>query len=245
MYHRIIDFSYTFQDVIYTLYADTLRSCCMIIDLTLPVYPGMPVYPGDSNVVFRPALVHEKDGFSVHELRMGTHTGTHIDAPCHSDPHGAPADAPEVLDACVGDAVLIDISMRLRGNKILLQHLETALSSIPQGGRVLIATGWSSRFGNENYYTCHPSLSDEVADELIRREIRLLGIDMPSLHITRDDVIHDKLLSAGIVIVESLTNLAALKKRHVFFSAAPLRLLGLDGSPVRAYAVVPNECTHG
>ena len=212
----------------------------MIVDLTLPVFPGMPIYPGDSDVVFRPVLIHEKDGFSVHEVHIGTHTGTHIDAPYHISSHGLQVDAHDVLDACVGDAIVIDVSEQLEENEILPRHLNDALSDVPQGGRVLIATGWSSHFGSGEYYTSHPSLSDEAADELVRRKIRLLGVDMPSLHITRDRVIHEKLLSAGIVIVESLAGLAALKNRRVFFSAAPLRLQGLDGSPVRAFAVVPD-----
>ncbi len=210
----------------------------MVLDLTLPLYPGMPVYPGDPSTAFSPVLSYDPDGFAVHALTLGTHAGTHIDAPVHRFPHGIAVDALTALQASTGDAFVINIENVSPGGEIFPSDFGECAEFITPGSRVLLATGWSERFGMEGYYDCFPSISTESARLFAERGISLLGVETPSLHITEDARVHETLLSAGTMIVESLANLRNIAGKRVFFSAAPLKLEGLDGSPVRAYAIL-------
>ena len=209
----------------------------MLVDLTHPVYPGMPVYPGDSEVDFETEHSYDSAGYRVTEVTLNTHAGTHIDAPSHYSADGITVDADAILSACVGTAIVVDIGNRPAGAEITPPDLGSALNSVGEGDRLLLASGWSGMFGSEGFFGDFPSISKELALTLAGRSIALIGVETPSLHTEYDETIHRILLSAGIVIVESLANLRLLGEGRVFFSAAPLRLKGLDGSPVRAYGI--------
>lgn len=208
----------------------------MIIDLTLPLMPGMPVYPGDPETVFKPLLTHGADEFSLHALTLSSHAGTHIDAPYHADPEGRKVDDAAVLAACVGPARIVHVEGR-ENTDIVPDDLGDTFDSLTEGARLIIATGWSGCFGSPDYYKAHPRISPALASALAVKRPALLGIDIPSVHTFDDTRVHRILLAAGIVVVENLANLDRLPE-FFFFSAAPLRLCGIDGSPVRAYAIV-------
>ena len=55
------------------------------IDLSVPLRTGMPVYPGDPEVRIEPALTVKGHGANVLSLDIGSHSGTHTDAPLHVD----------------------------------------------------------------------------------------------------------------------------------------------------------------
>lgn len=208
----------------------------MIIDLSLPLTPDMPVYPGDPATSFTPVLTHGRDGFSVHAITMSSHAGTHIDAPYHADSTGTAVDDFSLLAACVGPAVVVRVTGREDAD-ITPHDLGPALDALEPGDRLLIATGWSVRFGAPDYYERHPRISLSLAVMLAAKRPALVGLDTPSVHTVDNSAVHRTLLSAGIVLVENLVNLDRLPER-VFFAAAPLRLAGLDGSPVRAFGWV-------
>lgn len=210
----------------------------MIIDLTQPVYSGMPVYPGDPNSSLNQACSHEKDGFSVHTMVFGSHTGTHIDAPSHYFIDAPAVDTQPVLEACIGFARVFDISHLPPGKEIMPGDIGIHPDSISRGERILLASGWSKRFGEDGFFERFPCVSEELAELLIDRKIALLGVETPSPHLGKSDTIHKMLLSSGVIIVENLANLDKIEGERIFFSAAPLRLQGIDGSPVRAYAIV-------
>ena len=210
----------------------------MIVDLSHPFYSGMPVYPGDSETIITPHNTHDREGFSVYTLVICTHAGTHIDAPFHFFPQGKTVDSHSVLDACIGSARVLDATSVSSGAEIFPGDIGISPESITPGERVLLATGWSERFEESDYFESYPSLSMELVTLFVKRGITLLGLETPSLHLSRSDEIHKKLLNAGIIIVENLANLRQLTGKSIFFSAAPLKLLGLDGSPVRAYGVI-------
>jgi len=210
----------------------------MIIDLSHSLFSGMPVYPGDPETVFTPSSFHEREGFSVYSLRLGSHAGTHIDSPVHFLPGGMAADDPRVLEACIGPAIVCDAACVHESGEITLSDMEIPLENISPGERILIATGWSERYGMDGFHDRFPSVSKQLAEQLIEWKITLLGVETPSLHASKSAEIHTMLLSAGIVIVENLANLRCIAGKRVFFSAAPLKLRGIDGSPVRAYAVI-------
>ncbi len=200
-----------------------------VVDLTLPMHPGMPVYPGDPEVVF---AASEEAGFTVTRVGFGTHTGTHLDAPRHILPEGPAVDAIP-LGACVGPARVADCAGLER---IGVAALRARAPNLPAGARLLVRTDWDRRFGTDGYYTRFPGLTLPAARWLVERRIALVGVETPSLCPEADAAAHRLLLEAGIVVVEGLAGLRDIGCETCWFAALPLRLSGLDGSPVRAVA---------
>ena len=209
----------------------------MIYDLSHPIHDGMPIYPGDSETRIVRTAAHDREGYLVHALSMSSHAGTHCDAPCHYLPSGASVDSHTVLEACIGPAWVLDVSHVGLSAEILPIDLGIPPDSISPGDRILLATGWSAHSGKDDFFDRYPSVSEELAALFAERGIALLGVETPSLHLSKYNEVHLMLLKAGIIVVENLANLLPLAGKQVFFSAAPLKLLGLDGSPVRAYAI--------
>lgn len=202
------------------------------IDLTLPLTPGMPVYPGDPPVAF---LTHNKlaeEGFRVTAVRCGTHTGTHLDAPSHFVDAGLAVDGLP-LSALVGPARVVNAVEVPPGAMIEPDRL----GKVTAGDRLLIRTDWGRRFGEAAYYEEFPSLAVNTVEALARRRVALLGLETPSLcaEHAADAAAHRRLLAAGVVLLEGLAGLADLPER-VWLIALPLRLVGLDGSPCRVIA---------
>src|SRR5947208_2248294 len=182
------------------------------IDLTLPMSAGMPVYPGDPPVEFLPHNSLDADSFRVTELRLGTHAGTHLDAPAHFLADGSPVDALS-LSAMVGPARVIDASEVPAGGWIELERVGT----IQTGERLLIRTDWAQQYGKRVYYEEFPSLAVNLLTGLAERQVGLLGLETPSLCADHaaDAAAHRRLLSAGVVIVEGLMGLSLLPE-HVW-----------------------------
>jgi len=224
-----------------------------IIDLTHAIRDGMPVYPGDPPPAIRRALTHEENYCHVDELRLGSHTGTHIDAPFHFLKEGRTIDAIP-LERFVGPGVLIDAS----GKKDLAAIGETDLSpaagAIRSGDFVLLRTDWDRFFGTEQYLR-HPYLNAGGARFLLGLGVSLVGIDAmsidssaadaagiePGAQLKKEDAYpaHDVLLGSGVLIVENLCNLKLVPAGRGLFSFLPLKLTGSDGSPVRAVYMAP------
>lgn len=202
------------------------------IDLTLPLRPGMTVYPGDPPVAFLSHCTLDADGFRVTAVRLGTHAGTHVDAPAHFLEGGGGVDALP-LAGLVGPARVIDLTDLPPGAEIRRERL----GAVAPGERLLLRTDWGQQFGEAGYFEEFPSLAVETILEVAEAPAALLGLETPSLcsdH-TADAAAHRRLLGAGIVIIEGLTGLAQLSER-VALVALPLRLTGLDGSPCRVIA---------
>lgn len=195
-----------------------------IVDLTRPIEPGMSVYPGDPEVRFHPHSGYSEHGFRVTGLELGTHAGTHLDAPAHFLPAGATVDALP-LEKLVGAARVIDP--------------DAPILSFARGERVLIRSGWGSRWGQPGYFTEFTGMTADLAERLAAAPVALVGLETPTLHPEweEDARLHRLLLERGIVLVENLANLDALPERFGL-AALPLPLRGLDGSPCRVLALV-------
>lgn len=79
-----------------------------VIDLSAPLYNGMPVYPGDPEVSIEVVHTHEKNSWELRQLSLGSHTGTHVDAFSHMHPEGSRLDEME-LTRFIGSAMLVDL----------------------------------------------------------------------------------------------------------------------------------------
>ncbi|WP_404434509.1 cyclase family protein [Microbacterium lacus] len=209
----------------------------MLRDLSHPITGGMPVYPGDPTVHVHAALDLARDGVAVTALRLGSHTGTHIDAPAHTV-HGGRTMADVALDELVGEAMVIRMP-ELRDREIYgWEHL-SSLAPVPDRvpAIVVIATGWARWFADSRA-TRHPALASDAARELVARGMRILAVDTLSPDLTdgssTDFPVHEVVLGSGGLIVENLCGLEGLPAR-VRIGFFPLRLAG-DGAPVRAVA---------
>lgn len=203
-----------------------------VIDLSHPIVDGMLVYPGDPAVHVSSALSLEGDGVAVTSLRMGSHTGTHIDAPSHTVAGGRTLGAVS-LDELVGDALVV----RVPG---LSPRAVYSLPSLPDSVPPIVAidTGWARWFGTPRALE-HPALDADAARELVARGMRILAVDTLSPDPTGSSSefpVHDVVLGADGLIVENLCGLDAVPDR-VRMGFFPLRLDG-DGAPVRAVAFV-------
>ncbi len=204
-------------------------------DLTHPITSGMQTYPGDPSVTCTPALRIETDGVSVGRWGLGSHTGTHVDAPAHVIEGGRTLAEVDLQELC-GEAIVLRVEVG-EGTPYGLPELG-ANGALPARlpPIVIIDTGWAACFGTERALR-HPHLDGETAAELLRRGMHVLAVDTHSpdpTHLESRIPVHRAVLGADGLVVENLTGLSALspRTRVGFF---PLRLGG-DGAPVRAVA---------
>ena len=214
-----------------------------IIDLTRKIFEGMPVYPGDPGVTLNLMSTHEKDGCQVTELRFGSHTSTHLDAPVHFLPgQKALQDIP--LEAFVGEAICLSAKLYYAGGEPhpVIDLSDSAKSEVRMQDRVIISTGWEEKAGTDGFFENYPIFSEELLTFLLDKKIKITGVDLPTVEavesVGKTSSMHKMILSRNIIPVEGLVNLDGLIGKRFFFSAAPLLLENGDGSPVRAYAVV-------
>ena len=214
----------------------------MIIDLSQPVHNDSPVYPGDPIVSFTPAATVAQDRYNLLHVRMGSQTGTHVDAPYHFFNDGAPVDELP-LDLFFGPAVIADVRGKDRRGRIEWEDLAPVADRLGPGRVLVLHTGWDQHWGSAGYFD-HPFLTGEAASRVVATGVRAVGLDAPSLDetvlsepSTGHFAAHRAVLGAGGVIVENLTNLSAINTPHPILSVLPLRFTGADGAPVRAVAL--------
>jgi arylformamidase len=222
-----------------------------VIDLTHTIHDEIQVYPGDPIPSISRGLTHEKDYCHVDLLKLGSHTGTHIDAPYHFLKDGQRIDEIAV-QRFIGNGILIDVSVKSERELIDSADLEFYVSEIKKGDFVILRTGWDRYFGTSRYLQ-HPFLSADAAGLLLKLGVALVGIDALNIdpscqtvmdpeplkgdsqaHTDYDYPVHDILLGNDILIVENLCNLDKIKQRKGLYSFLPLKLKDSDGSPIRA-----------
>jgi arylformamidase len=176
----------------------------------------------------------------ISEVRLLTSIGTYLDSPYHFHPDG---DSIEklALEKLVLPGVVVDCTGAGAREAIGPEVLD----GVAIGGKaVLFHTGWSRYWGAPEYYD-FPFLNGETANALLERGARLAGVDFLVIDNTRDPrrPVHVTLLGAGTLIVENLTNLAALPETGFTFHAVPAKVAGAAAFPVRAYAVIAGNQT--
>ena len=195
----------------------------MIIDISRPIGPDTPVWPGDPPVVVEPvARLRDGDPADVSRLALGTHTGTHVDPPAHFLPGTATVDALP-LDVLIGPAVVAQFS------SAPIDGAALEATALPAGSaRLLLKTGAAAG-----------TVTPDGARWLVERGVRLVGADTLSIEPETDDYpVHRTLLGAGVVIVEGL-DLAAVGPGAYQLVCLPLRIVDGDGAPARAVLMRP------
>jgi arylformamidase len=207
-----------------------------IYDITLSIGPELPLWPGDPPLVLeRAASMDDGAHANVSRLACGVHIGTHVDAPHHFLNDRRTVESLP-LDALIGPARLVQIPDAV--DVITEEALERA--AIPTGtSRLLLKTRNSSLWarGEADFRPDFVGISADGAAWLVRRGVRLIGIDYLSVAPYKQSVLtHRALLEPGIVIVEGL-DLSAVPPGEYQLICLPLKLAGSDGAPARAVLI--------
>ena len=200
------------------------------IDITLPLREGMIVYEGDPDISIASALALERgDPANVSTLRLGSHTGTHMDAPRHFIDGAAGIDT-LALDVLIGPALVVEVAAER-----LIEPADLAALPLDGHTRLIFKTRNSALWDRASFAREYVALSVEAARQLVDRGMRLLGIDYLSIEAfgATGHPVHKTLLGAGVVILEGL-DLRRVTPGPYELYCLPLRIAGGDGSPCRA-----------
>jgi arylformamidase len=211
-----------------------MRPSARAYDVSRPLHDGGMIYPGDPEIRFRPhASITRGDPANVSALALGSHSGTHIDAPSHFIPGGETVDHVP-LDRLIGPAVVLHIP----DAEAAVGAAELGRQDLLGQRRVLLRTRNSARPADAGFTPAYCALALDGAEYLLERGVELVGIDALSIEgFGSDDYpVHHLLLGRGVVIVEGL-DLSAVPAGLYQFICLPLRLGGLDGAPARAVLV--------
>ncbi len=205
-----------------------------ILDITVPITPGMPVWPGDPPVQLeRFSAIANGDAANISRLACCVHTGTHVDAPLHFIEHGQAVEQ-LALDVLIGPALVVELDDTVEA--ITPTHLE-ALALPPETTRVLFKTRNSALWHNPEhaFVPDFVALTSEAAIWLVECGMQLVGVDYASVQRFADESprTHQVLLEAGVVIVEHV-NLLHVSPGLYHLICLPLKLVGSDGAPARA-----------
>jgi arylformamidase len=203
-----------------------------IFDISRTICEGMAVWPGDPEFECSwPLLKRRGDSCNVSSLRMGTHTGTHVDAPFHVDDSGIDA-ASLPFRKLIGPARVYSIS---GVECIQVSHLKQLDWRGVQ--RVLFKTRSDSNH-HDSFEPNYVYLEKEASEFLANCGMLLVGIDAPSVDAIESEDLpsHKILLDHGIIILEE-AQLSAVVPGDYELICLPLKLAGCDGAPVRAILI--------
>lgn len=208
-----------------------MRNLENALDLTELIEDGMPFYPGDPHPHVSDFKILERDGVNIKSLYLGTHSGTHVDAPHHFLEAGKTLDQLDI-GSYSGEGVVLDLS----------GVVEITQADIPdniKGKVVLIYTGTSEKWRQGWDMHDFSYLSLDAAKRLVQLGARVVGIDSPSVESpnpTGD--VHRELLSHGVLIIENVSKrIKELAGKRFFLLCLPLRVRGGDGAPARVIAL--------
>lgn len=207
-----------------------------IYDISLPISPGMPVWPGDPDVAFeRVAKIEDGADANVTHIQMSAHAGTHVDAPFHFLGGNAHAVDQLSLKVLTGRAYVLPLP---EVDLITAAVLEEA--DIPPRTRRLLFKTRNSDFWADaslSFQTGFVAVSPDAAQHLVDRGVKLVGVDYLSVAPYHESVLtHKILLNAGVVIVEGLDLSKVSQGRYTLY-CLPLKMVGSDGAPARAILI--------
>jgi len=203
-----------------------------IIDISVPLYPDMPVWPGSAGIqLTQTSRLDKGDGVNNSKLICDVHIGTHIDAPLHYITDGKSIEQLKLEDL-IGPAVVA----YLPEAEIITKNVLEELSLPGATRRLLLRTRNSSLWetGSHRFQTNYVALTPDAAQWIVDHDICLIGVDYLSVQrYGEDPQTHEILLSAGVIIVEGL-NLARVGSGMYELICLPLKLVGSEGAPARA-----------
>jgi arylformamidase len=203
------------------------------VDISLPLRNKMVYWPVRDVPTIEIVKYPDKDSpITLWELKMKSHTGTHVDAPRHFIPDGATIDEMP-LDALIGPARIIEIK-----DPEVIQPAELEPHDIRPGERILFKTQNSSRcYQTDELVEDYISFSIEAAHFLADKKVSVVAIDYIAIGNVNDwenlFEVHNILLGNGVWVLEGI-NLSGVEAGPCELICLPLRLEGGDASPARA-----------
>ncbi len=199
-----------------------------VIDLSFSIENGMPYFKGDPVPSVKQFKEIQKDGYNIKEIHIGTHTGTHIDAPAHFIVGGKTIDQFDPF-YFTGFGIAIEYEpgkLDLGGKKFDF---------------IFLYTGYNRDWENKREFENFTYIDKDDAVKLKEAKPKFVGIDSPSAEApeSRDFPTHHILLGAGIPIIENLNSreLERLLGKVFMVIAMPLSIKDGDGSPARVIAM--------
>lgn len=217
-----------------------------IYDLTFELSPGHFRWRTETTAV---AKLEDGGPFQTTRLAASVHSFTHADAPSHVR-LGSLSMERVALATFVGPACVINLCDVEENEPITAERLAAAAAPLRPGDIALLRTDWDLKqsIDSVTYWTFAPYLTRDAAAWLADAKVGCVGFDFPQDYPIRSEFIgerpapeefvtHRLLLARGIGLVEYLRGLWQLPHARTFFSAAPLKISGSDGAPVRAFAL--------
>ncbi len=208
-----------------------------VFDVSVPLRAGMPTYDGEPGLSldFR-RLLSRGDPYTISTVSLGSHTGTHVDAPAHFRDGATTVDSLP-LDALVGPAYVAEFA----GDTHITSADLDSMAIPPDCQRLLFKTRNARLWDDTAFHTDFVALAPDAAAGLVERDIRLVGIDYMSIepYDASPHEVHQTLLTRGVVIVEGL-DLRRVAAGPYLLVCAPLNIVGAEGAPARTFLIDQN-----
>lgn len=200
-----------------------------IIDVTVPLSAALPTYPGDPRFQLEfTGRIADGAPCNVSRVSLGSHTGTHVDAPYHFLADGASVDQLP-LEILIGKCRVVEVSDRERVERAQLEAYD-----LRDDLRLLIKTRMSGQLRQPQFQEDFVYLTPDAATYLVQAGIKLVGVDYLSVEKfgSKDFAAHHALLAAGVVIIEGL-DLSLVDPGDYELTCLPLLVAGADAAPAR------------
>lgn len=212
-----------------------------IIDLTFDIDNNCMTCgtPWHINVQIQQLGKISEVGRNTHGITLGSHTGTHIDAPLHFFNGADGINQIDLAQVC-GDVSVVNFSYIKQGQFVTLNDV----TRLTVSSRMIFRFDWFKKWKTSDYYKQFPYFSMDAIQYLVEKGLRVIALDTPSpdegsaISLKDDSPIHKFLMTNKVVIMEYLTNTDKLahEKQYQLF-ALPLKIKNCDGAPARIIAI--------
>ena len=208
----------------------TLNNGQRVIDISVANRVGMHAFPGDPTVQIESVRrIEQGDVCNLSRLTLGSHTGTHVDAPYHFLQQGARLGEVS-LDRMIGSALVVD----LRGRRAIDADA-LAGAGLERGDLLLCRTDNSWKWDAAEFQEDFVYLTPSAADFAVERGLGAVGLDYLSIEEfgSASFPVHHTLLGNGVFVIEGL-DLKHVRPGRYTLVCLPLKFPDLDGAPARA-----------
>jgi kynurenine formamidase len=227
-----------------------------VVDLSHPIDPKIPLWPGDPHVVFKTVATFPKDGYYLRSFTIGEHSATHMNAPNSFIAGNKEAITSYPASSRIVPAVVIDIRERAAKNADyrLSKHdvsvWESKHGKIAPGSFVILLTGWEDRWSDPKAFINQdpkgklhfPGFAGATTKWLLaERQISGVGTDTHGVDPGLDTsyATNTQIAKAHKIAIECMANLSRLPPSGATLVLGPLQLNHGSGSPASIIAFVP------
>ena len=208
------------------------------IDLTHVLEEQTPMFPELDPPKIKILSSIASRGCMLSSVSFISHTGTHMDAPCHFIEGGETIDAIGI-NRLIAHPVIIKIEPNQKN--IRKEDIIPHEARIDEKTVLILDTGIDKKYGTNQYLNDFPTLTDEAAVWIAKKRPAIVATDASSVDPVnaKEKFIHQTLLGMNIILVECITNISLIRENFHVCIFMPLKIKGIDGSPCRAFAVNP------